>query len=766
MAKVTRLTPIEGGRRTGQERREQVLPRPLEAVRDHVLERCGAMLSDMLDGADDTLFDLADKETDRERDRYFDAMRELRIQRAAIEAGFRRALQRVFQDTGRDPDTGPRVSDRVDVENLSLVQHDELEISVALDNLGRRARGGCEEALGAFRHRLEYLFEGQRRITEKNNPLEPRNLAACFAEGLERLALDIRARLIVLKLFERVVMDEACALVGESNRLLADAGVLPAMKEAPLPTGGRAPSSGAPAARRRGPAAGEPASAPTAGGTGPAPGNDQMFGLLQELLTTLRGFGASGAPVAAPPAVTPPASGMAVLHNGQPYFNGAPLAGDARVEAVSSQDLFALLTRLQRLEQALEGPALAERNLKEELSDLLDSEHGEAIHALEQADDDVINLVSMLFDFILDDEGLPAEIKALIGRLQIPLLKVAIVDKTFFSNDEHDARLLLNTLARAGSQWDPQQGRDDELYRRIDRAVHAIIDDYDEDAGLFRDLLDDFDAYFRAQHDRAERVAERVREAEEGKARAEQAGDAVGALIDARLAGRSVPDVVVRLLRQGWQQVLYLTWLREGPDSDAWRRQAKVVDALVWSVLPHRDQAELQRLRDLAPKLRRAVQHGLAGIEYDAAETGALLDELAGVHDALLEGLDTDRVTVPRAEASPVTEAAPADQPEPALPDDHEQVRRARALRAGQWAEFDDPEGARRAKLAANIRDGAKLVFINRRGIKVGEYDAAGLGAALERGEVRLIEEGALFDRALEAVIGDLRRRHQGPAES
>ena len=396
--------------------------------------------------------------------------------------------------------------------------------------------------------------------------------------------------------------------------------------------------------------------------------------------------------------------------------------------------------------------------MREELSDLLDSEHGEAIHALEQADDDVINLVSMLFDFILDDDGLPSEIKALIGRLQIPLLKVAIADKTFFSNESHDARLLLNTLARAGSQWDPQQGRDDELFQRIDAAVHAIIDDYDEDAGLFRALLDDFEGYFSAQHARAERVAERVREAEEGKARAELAGEAVQAYIDARLAGRAVPDVVVRLLRQGWQQVLYLTWLRDGEGSDTWRRQAKVVDALIWSVLPHRDQATLEKLRDLSPKLRRALEHGLGSIEYDAAERRALLDDLARVHETLLEGLDTERVTVPKApEPAPEPDAARA-----LLPDDHDEVRRARQLRAGQWLELGEGEDAQRVKLAANLRDGAKLVFINRRGIKVREYEARELGTALEAGEVRLIEDGALFDRALEAVIGDLRRRHDG----
>ena len=80
----------------------------------------------------------------------------------------------------------------------------------------------------------------------------------------------------------------------------------------------------------------------------------------------------------------------------------------------------------------------------------------------------------------------------------------------------------------------------------------------------------------------------------------------------------------------------------------------------------------------------------------------------------------------------------------------------------GRWLGAVEDEQASRMSLAANIREGGKLVFINRRGIKVEEFDGAGLAEALHRGEVRLIPEGALFDRALEAVIGDLRRRHQG----
>ncbi|HBL87714.1 MAG TPA: DUF1631 domain-containing protein, partial [Alcanivorax sp.] len=261
MSKVTRLKPLEGGKG-----RALSLPRPLERVRERITERAGGLLADMLDGADDTLFDLAEKETDSERDRYFDAMRELRLQRGALETGFRQALGNLFQDSARTPDDRERATGKVAVEDLALVKHEELETTVALDNLARRARKGHDEALRAFQHRLEYLFESKVDVTERNNPLEPRNLAACFSACLERLSLDIRARLIVLKLFERVVMDEAGAMVDEANQVLADAGVLPDMKTVPVPRGRPAGEGGAGAGTSGSGASAAPEQSRAAGG--------------------------------------------------------------------------------------------------------------------------------------------------------------------------------------------------------------------------------------------------------------------------------------------------------------------------------------------------------------------------------------------------------------------------------------------------------------------------------------------------------------------
>ena len=117
------------------------------------------------------------------------------------------------------------------------------------------------------------------------------------------------------------------------------------------------------------------------------------------------------------------------------------------------------------------------------LRDLQESPLGAKANQLESM---TIELVAMLFDFIFETKDLPDSIKALIGRLQIPVLKAAMLDGAFFSKKSHPSRLLVNALAQAGIGWSPTMGHDDPLYRKIESIVHRILDEFTDDLGALR----------------------------------------------------------------------------------------------------------------------------------------------------------------------------------------------------------------------------------------------------------------------------------------
>ncbi|HEB28050.1 MAG TPA: DUF1631 family protein, partial [Porticoccus sp.] len=81
----------------------------------------------------------------------------------------------------------------------------------------------------------------------------------------------------------------------------------------------------------------------------------------------------------------------------------------------------------------------------------------------------------------------------------------------------------------------------------------------------------------------------------------------------------------------------------------------------------------------------------------------------------------------------------------------------------GNWVELHQDDGKKfRCRLAAIIRSTGKYIFVNRSGMKVAEYHRQGLAVAIKNGQISTLDEGLLFDRALESVIGNLRSMKAG----
>ena len=137
---------------------------------------------------------------------------------------------------------------------------------------------------------------------------------------------------------------------------------------------------------------------------------------------------------------------------------------------------------------------------------------------LARADDDTVNFIGMLFDFILDDRNLALPMQAVLARLQIPLLKVALSDRAFFSNPSHPARALLNELSSAGVGWSSTDDlHRDAVFEQIHAVVTRILQEFSTDTTLFEELLEDFREFIGREHRRSLLVEQRVRETENGK---------------------------------------------------------------------------------------------------------------------------------------------------------------------------------------------------------------------------------------------------------
>ncbi|KGF63659.1 MULTISPECIES: DUF1631 domain-containing protein [Pseudomonas] len=737
-----KVVPLKAGPETPGSSPLARLPVVLLQVRDRAAQQLKESLQTLFDNADDTLFEMADRaRNNAEQNIFFEAMRDLRLKRKSIERNFLDKFFEAFLRLGQYEVAEPSLPEPVSYDKLALVHNDDLERTVAVDAMVVKVMSRDGVALGQLTTRLNVLIP--QPLTDETNPLGPTLMCEYFLQAGRSLGVEIKVKLIILKLFEKYALSNADQLYEEANQLLISAGVLPELKVLPSRRSTDRTTSAPPSS--------EALRADNAAILHATENLDKsvqdVFSALQELLVHVRGH------------LTPRPESVS----------------DAR--PISSQDLLRLLSHLQQyVPKAEESDDFDLRAQLEQLISRVSARSGK-FRVVGTTDEDVINLISMLFEFILDDRNLPSSLRALIGRLQIPMLKVAVIDKSFFSRGSHPARRLLNEIASAALGWG---GRDDtqrdSLYARIDQIVQRLLHDFVDDPAIFTELLVDFLAFTSDERRRSELLEQRTRDAEQGRALAELARQRVQQALNDRLLGKTLPQVVVRLLQEAWSKVLLLTCLKHGDQSVEWKSGLQAMDDLIWSVETHDEPDSRQRLLELVPGLLKSLRDGLSSAAFDPFATSEFFSQLEVLHvqafshvprapaeAASDEEIEPENGTAMMAVVEEIILVGPGEQiqsePSLQLPADDEGLMQVEKLRLGSWVEIHEDESHKlRCKLAAIVEPSGRYVFVNRTGMKVLEKTRMGLAVEFRRGTIRVLDDALLFDRALESVLGNLRK--------
>ncbi len=720
------------------------LPGEVVRIRDTVVAGLGDLLQGAFDAVDDSLFELANNaRSNNEQNRYFEAMREIRIKRKGVEKQFQSAVVKLFNQpprSGQEANAAAPVRQPT-ADSLSLVQNDELEEQVALNAMISKARAHFQSPLIQLQTRFSVAYPGESEDAPVN-PMAPEHLCNAFASAAEALDIQIRERLIVLKQFDRYVVSNLGMLLDEANRILIQAGIVPNFRYHGK-AGEQARQKTETADRSAG---GQPGSA-TAPSTTPTTnyrGDDAFFEQIRQLLA------------------------------GQRTLSGVPgRVGDRNIHIIGDAELINLLGALPQLQaNAPTGNLSAGEpvviDLREAVARLLreNKTSDGKTPALTEVDEDLINLVSMLFEFILEDYNLSAPIQVLISRLQIPVLKVAIKDKSFFSKANHPARRLLNSLARAGIGWSASDEKArDKLYEQIHAIVLRILNEFDDDPTLFETLSNEFDQFLARENRKSALVEQRTRESERGRIKSQKAQETVDQLLQQKLSRHRVPDTVRDIILNGWSRVMFLAYLRDDIEH-RWTQSVRLVDDLIWCLHPHLEDDEREQWVRVVPGLIKALRAGLEEVSYNSARLDEMMSELkhelteAFRNHALAEARADDPARAESEIEEPSTIQLTAVQRQQELEDAAiaEYINQIDAIEVGEWVEFSLVNGASfRCKLSAIIEEADCFVFVNRMGLKVIEKTRTELAHEMRRGRLTLLEQGALFDRAMDAVMGSLR---------
>jgi hypothetical protein len=272
----------------------------LNKLRETAFASSLALFKRALDATDDALFGFSEKsDSAAERSQFMDAMRSIRLGRPAIEQSFREQIASAFQAFMRGEVQGNKAkASAMDSSSLSLVEEGDLEEDLAVDGMSAKALVRHHSALFALQQRLA-VVAGVKEVEVEAIPFGPVAICQALREVVRNIEADITVRLVVFKILDRHVVVDLDQVFDDTNRLLADAGILPNIKYVRPPR-----AAGESPAPRASAAGGDENQAGTQGreGSGSGPDSDasEVLSALASLLANRRG---SSRVVAAGPAV-------------------------------------------------------------------------------------------------------------------------------------------------------------------------------------------------------------------------------------------------------------------------------------------------------------------------------------------------------------------------------------------------------------------------------------------------------------------------------
>ncbi len=723
----------------------RVLERSLHLVSeelDHGLTR-------MLDEFERELFRLADLARNPGAESgYMQTLRSFRLNRADLVPRFMIGIERALAAIRRPAATRTDSSapGEVSFRNLSLVETAVMDEGTVLREVGSRQEGRATLALHLLGQRFGVLA-GKPAFDAIRLPLSPHVLCDALREAAVALEITHDARLLLYRIFDRQVMGGYPQLLDRVNELMVAEEILPALTFVPL----RARPTPVLMRETLTPSGGRPSAAPAQPGAAPQPAGQTGAGAVTRPHTAWFGE---------PQAEEDSRDEAAAFATLQELLSGRrallgklrPGRDESPRRELGTTDLVGKLRALQQ-----QPPASASQaNLLEiKRAVLAQTRHssGEAA-ALSPEDNDTFELLDLLYQQLESELRRDAPTAGLVRQLQVPLLRMALLDRAFFLRSQHPARQLLNTVAESAARWMDRDELDPQLIEPLQQAVADVVAGFDQDPEVFAQAQARLQERMQAPVRRAEMTERRHVEAARGKEKLEVARQRAGEALTREIGEHRLPRFARALLNQAWSDVLTLTLLRQGEESDAWKTQLDVTRRVVAACSDGgADDA-----------LAAQVEESLGQVGYHGEEARVIAQRLAGSFNDEEDPASRTELAMKlkaRVRLGEDKAAQARPKPPPRTPAEQAQYEQLRVMPFGVWIDFvQNQQGdisRRRLSWFSPITDNA--LFVNQRGQRAAEVSLDSLARMLVNGQARMVtsDRGRLVDRAWQAAVNTLR---------
>lgn len=635
--------------------------------------------------------------------------------------------------------------DRDGAARLSLLSYQDMEVRLAIRRMADAIAARWRTELMRV-NRYVGLLAGGIKLSDDTLPFGPHHLGAGVFDAFEELTLAPAARLEIIRICEDELQSRLGVLyagleqrlmqvIQASERALLQPRSRRRIPSAGLITEGEADGEQAPDWIARFFAQWQP---PDAAGAAPA-GNEHARA-VQEIL---------------------PADLHALLQRSRQLEQQA--GPDAR-RALSQRELLSVLSLLQSMpEESPAGPRPA--RLKDRLKDDIRATGAKlgidpSRVRLDPVDEDMLDLVAMLFEVMLDECNLQGPVRQDMQQLLVPYAKVALLSPDLFLRENDPPRRLLNLLADAAESLVGDEAAEKALRAEFDRTVDAIQQDFAEHTEVFAGWLQSFGTAFASYKRRVEIAERRATELHRAQERREEARRFADGAAAARLQGRTLPPAISDFMTRYWSPYVGMTVLRGESGADDLAQALALADALL-------EELDLARVHDqarpwleqLQPALTKLLDNlGLSQADAQAARA-ALRDALSGQASKDAAAL-SELPPLPRPPLIAQPEApAPAAWEEPHALAEVDEVTADyfRQLPMGTWLDFVSRSGSVRAgKLSWISPISARLMFVDRSGSRMCVASPDELSAMAQLDRVRMHRHEDAFYSAMQGAIDQL----------
>ncbi len=376
---------------------------------------------------------------------------------------------------------------------------------------------------------------------------------------------------------------------------------------------------------------------------------------------------------------------------------------------------------------------------------------------LNAIDGRTIDFIEMLFGAFLHDDNISASIKSLILELQIPLIKVAMLDSQFFQNNNHAARKTLDTVAHLGIGIDNQ---DNTLYKTIKLIIEQLQTTFEQNLNSFNTSLTALNRLMKIEKEKTGKQEEETQRC----IFKEHARQIVLNELQKNTYKKIIKKELKPLILKQWAALMFQRFIKYGKDSNQWYEIITLLRHLVYSMQPIKSTEQWTLLYNESAVLINDIEAQLKTTKLSPGSIDASINALREVHTNLIESSEFYQeqpdYSLSEKSLDEIIEESIEEIPDGNTEDPpHIQISRLpHNVKQGVWFEIFNGEDRplRRAKLSVILFDEAKLVFVDRHGNKIIEKTANEFSEEIDHDKSKIISDHSIFNHALSQIINSI----------